>query len=114
MKTIGYNEELQPNGMIAKSWTRSRGTWLIVFAMLLTAFQVATGYMTMHELIQLVADKVITAEQMKMIGVGVGGIDIALISLFLATGMGGKMYQKNIEAKNLDASTPVVESQIQK
>jgi hypothetical protein len=106
MKTIGYNEELQPNGMIAKSWTRRTGTWLILFAMLMTTFQVVTGYTMMHELITLVRDRVITPDQMKMIGVGIGGIDIALISLFLATGMGGKMYQKTVEAKNISSETP--------
>lgn len=107
MKSLNYNEELQPNGMIAKSWTRRTGTWLIIFAMLLTAFQVVTGYTTFHELIAMVRDKVITPDQMKLMGLGIGGIDIALISLFLATGMGGKLYQKTIEAKSLDVSTPV-------
>ena len=109
MKTIGYNEELQPNGMIARSWTRRTGTWLILFAMLMTAFQLITGYTMMHELISLVRDRVITPDQMKMIGVGVGGIDIALISLFLATGMGGKMYQKTVESRNISADTPKTE-----
>jgi hypothetical protein len=107
MTKIGYNEELQPNGTIAKSWTRRSGTWLIIFAMLLTAFQIVTGYMTLQDLIHLVEQKIITPEQMKLIGTGIGGIDIALISLFLATGMGGKLVQKNMESNNLDSSTPV-------
>jgi hypothetical protein len=107
---IGVNEELQPNGMIAKSWTRSRGTWLIIFAMAITAFQMVTGYFTFHDLLKLVADRVITPEQMKMMGAGIGGIDIALISLFLGTGMGGKLIQKSFETGNLDASTPANQS----
>ena len=105
-KIIGYCQELMPNGMIAKSWTRSRGDWLLITAIVIALFEMISGWFTFHQLLEMVATKVITPEQMKMIGIGVGGFDMAIITLFLTTGMGGKLIQKKMETGSIDADTP--------
>ena len=105
-KIIGYCQELMPNGMIAKSWTRSRGDWMLITAIVIALFEMITGFVIFEQLLSSVQAKIFTPEQMKMMLAGIGTFDITIITLFLTSGWGGKLIQKKMETSSLDGNTP--------
>jgi len=110
MKTIGFFEELQPNGMIAKSSTRIMCILSLVAALLLMAATVAWQFVTEQTMFRLLESKALTAADMTMIAASIGPGEVVLGFIFtlLTYAFGFKAYNKVKEQGKLDSTTPAL------
>ena len=121
---IGLTQELQPNGMIAKSSIRWGFVFIHVFAAVLTFLCLAIYYYQVQTFIAMMKTTVettINGQVVKMqllssadfrLNVSVLlGIPITFILGLLGVAYGGKSVSKYAEGKSLDNDTPVLTQQ---
>ena len=109
MKTqIGFLEELQANGMIAKSSNRLQCFLALMMAFFLILVTVFFGIYSWSALLAMVKEKIITPTEMKVMLAGVGLVDGGLILILLTYAFGFKAYAKGQELKSTDENTPVL------
>jgi hypothetical protein len=113
MKTIGYFEELQPNGMIARSSTRIMCMISLVAALALMFLTVYWQISTEGTLLVLLHDNVVKPSEVPLMAsaMGPGEVMLGFVFTLLTYAFGFKAYTKRTEQKGIDKDTPVKEMQ---
>lgn len=108
MKKIGYFEELQPNGMIAKSSTRAMSMLSLVAALALMFVTVYWQMSTQQMLVTLLHDNAVKAADMPLMSSAMGPDEVMLgfVLTLLTYAFGFKAYHKVKEQNLLDKDTP--------
>jgi hypothetical protein len=99
MKTIGFFEELQSNGSVARSWMRLLSAGLFILATAYMFVQLAREQILTTYLYKLVQDNVIQKETYLILKMDLPHVDWLTFSTLITLAVGGKLAQKFGESK---------------